>query len=52
MDEVGVEGQELAAAPARRVSRILWAGRQTARWVAYFTVSFALTAGVLLLAHI
>ena len=47
----------LATPPARpaqrgQVARILFAGRRTGQCVLYFTVSFALTAAVFLLAHI
>jgi hypothetical protein len=41
-----------AEAPAGRLSRVLVAARFAARWVVYFTVSFAVMAGVLLLAHV
>jgi hypothetical protein len=50
MDDVGEP--DLAGRPAGGWSRALWVGRSAARWVAYCTVSFAVMAGVLLLAHI
>jgi hypothetical protein len=42
----------LAAMPSRRLERLVSAGRSTARWIVYFAISFALTAGVLILAHV
>ena len=51
MEQVGEE-LGFVEAPAGRGSRVWSVGRFAAQWVAYFTVSFALTAGVLLLARI
>jgi hypothetical protein len=36
----------------RRLSRVRSAGLRVARWTAYFAASFAVTAGVFVLAHI
>lgn len=36
----------------RRLSRTCAVGLRIARWTAYFAASFALTAGVFMLAHI
>ena len=38
--------------PRRGVFAVLAAARATAQWVLAFGISFALTAGVLLLAHV
>lgn len=38
-------------APVQR-SRLLVAGRATARWILAFGLSFGVTAGVLILAHV
>jgi len=51
MEQVG-QDLEIVGSPDGRRSRMLSAGRLAAQWVMYFSVSFALTAGALLLAHI
>jgi hypothetical protein len=42
---------ETVASP-RVAGRLASAGRATAKWVMYFAISFALTAGFLILAHV
>jgi hypothetical protein len=39
-------------ASPRIMGRLASAGRSTAKWVMYFAISFALTAGFLILAHV
>jgi hypothetical protein len=38
--------------PPRAIGRLASAGRATAKWVVYFAISFGLTAGFLILAHV
>ena len=42
----------MTVAPPRAMGRLASAGRTTAKWVMYFAISFALTAGFLILAHV
>jgi hypothetical protein len=49
------QADELAtaiAAQPRAMGRLASAGRTTAKWVMYFAISFGLTAGFLILAHV
>ena len=39
-------------APSRAMGKLASAGRATAKWVMYFAISFGLTAGFLILAHV
>jgi hypothetical protein len=41
-----------AVARPHAKGRLASAGRTTARWVTYFAISFGLTAGFLILAHV
>ena len=46
------ETASATVAPPRVAGRLASAGRATAKWIVYFAVSFGLTAGFLILAHV
>ncbi len=49
------QAEEMATAtvaPPRAMGKLASAGRATAKWAMYFAISFALTAGFLILAHV